>query len=159
MDFARLTDWFRKHSSRITPWINGMILLGVFGVFLFFSCLTPYVYDDIAGHFCRISGKSFFDITPGVTPEISNFRDVLSSTRVQFESWGGRVIVTFVTYTIFLWGKMVFNVLNGIFAAGVVWMICRHICGKDPVRPGLLVLIASLLFLCAPAPGLTFFCP
>ena len=146
-----------KRSDNPPHTINALILLGIFGVFLLFSCLTPYIYDDIAGHYRRVPEISFFDVVPGETPEISSFQDILDATIMQFRFWGGRVIATFVTYTVFFWGKAYFNLFNALFAAGVIWMICRHICGREVVRPSLLAWVSALFFLCAPTPGLTFF--
>ncbi|MCI5779216.1 MAG: DUF6056 family protein [Lentisphaeria bacterium] len=136
---------------------NGVILLLTAGIFVLFSCYTPYVYDDIAGHYRFMDGKSLFDISPETTPRIDSFSDVVGSVRACFRSWSGRVVTAFTTGTVFFLGKVWFNLLNGVMAAGTVWLICRHICGEKPVRPAVLALVSSLFFLCAPSPGLTLF--
>lgn len=136
---------------------NGAILLLTVGVFVLFSCYTPYVYDDIAYHYCFLDGKSFFDISPETTPQIGSFADIVRSVRAFFYCWSGRVAAAFTIYTVFFFGKLWFNLLNGVMAAGTVWLICRHIRGEKPVGPATTALVSALFFLCAPSPGLTLF--
>lgn len=135
---------------------NGIILAAAAGIFFLFSWLTPYVYDDIVYHYCYIPGKSFFDISPD-TALVNSFADVWRSVQAFFFSWSGRVVPGLTIYTLFWQGKMLFNLLNGVMAAAVIWCICRHICGKEKVKPLLLLTISALFFLCAPSPGLTLF--
>jgi len=137
--------------------LNLLIMLTVAGMFVLFSSLTPYVYDDIAYHYCYLPEKGFFDIQPGATPEISSLNDIFLSVKNAYFSWSGRIISMFTVYFVFFCGKLFFNLLNGIIAVAVICMICRHICGRKPISPVLLLTVSALFFLCAPSPGLTLF--
>ena len=137
--------------------LNLLIMLTAAGMFVLFSFFTPYVYDDIAYHYCYLPGKSFFDIQPGSTPEISSLHDIFQSAKNAYFSWSGRFISMFTIYFVFFCGKVFFNLLNGTAAAAVIFLICCHACGRKPISPVLLLIVSSLFFLCAPAPGLTLF--
>ncbi|MBR7120681.1 MAG: hypothetical protein IKC94_00380 [Lentisphaeria bacterium] len=137
--------------------INGVIFLFTAGVFFVLSYFTPYVYDDIVYHYRYIADRSFFDIRPGETPLIASWADIFASVNSAWFSWGGRAIAMFTIYAVLWGGKMLFNLLNSIMAALVISMICRHICGREPIKPALLLTVAGVFFLCAPSPGLTLF--
>lgn len=137
--------------------VNLTIMLATAGIFVLFSYLSPYVYDDIVYHYCYLPGKSFFDIQPEITPEISSINDIFQSVKNVYFSWSGRTVSMFTVYFVFFCGKPLFNLLNGIIAVAVIYMICRHICGRKNIPPTLLLTISALFFLCAPSPGLTLF--
>lgn len=148
---------FKDRISCGLHWQNAVILTAVAVIFFLLSSFTPYVYDDIAYHYCYTPGRSFFDINPETDMQISSFADIFLSVKGCFLSWTGRIVPSFVIYTVFWLGKVIFNMVNGIMASAVIYLICRHISGKDRVRPLQLAAISSLFFLCAPAPGLTLF--
>ncbi len=156
-NFFKTVEKSYQKITRHRRMTNAVILTAFAGSFILLSYITPYVYDDIAYHYCYAGGKSFFDIRPGITPHISSWHDIFLSVKNSYLAWSGRAIAMFTVYAVFFGGKILFDLLNGIMAAAVVWMICRHICGRKAVTPSLLLTVCSLFFLCAPSPGLTLF--
>lgn len=151
-----LAGWKKWNDSHINL-LNTIILVSAAIVFSAVSFATPYVYDDIVYHYCGIQEQSFFDLNPEKTALISSFTDIFQSLKIYFLSWSGRIIPAFVIYTIFWFGKVFFNIFNGIMASAVIYLVSRHICGRKQIKPSLLMTVASLFFLCAPSPGLTLF--
>lgn len=133
------------------------ILLGAAGLFWVLNRQTPYVLDDYYSMYRFTTGKAWMNGSFEDADRIRSVRDAVDSSLTAYHNWGGRLVTGTLVPALLLWEKPVFDVLNALVLAGVLWLLAKHGAGRRKVEPWNLAVIAALFWLAAPAPGLTLF--
>ena len=138
-------------------WLGAAVVFAViWASFFLIGQRTPLVLDDYYALY-RNPGIPFFELRFEDAQRIESFSDVVVSARNVYRHWTGRFFWTVLAQSLLMADKIWFDCMNACVAVAVVWLLCRHIAGTGVVHVWLLVLVTGLFWLCAPAPGLTFF--
>ena len=84
----------------------------IFIFMLIFNFLTPYIWDDYQYSYLSDASR-----------RVSSLIDVFSELKHMYFSWGGRVFAHFFAYTLLMFPKWIFNIINSLVYVGNIYLI------------------------------------
>ena len=117
----------------------------IFIFMLIFNFLTPYIWDDYQYSYLSDASR-----------RVSSLIDVFSELKHMYFSWGGRVFAHFFAYTLLMFPKWIFNIINSLVYVGNIYLIYLIVMNNKKDNYFYLLLIHMFIFIFFPVFGQVF---